>query len=113
MLSERGADLRRSILASVKRPSRYTGGEWGSGPVKSSDSDVVRVCYAFPDVYEVGMSYLGYQILYGLTKTLPFAECLYKPYHQCRVLLHLSDGENVDKIYKRLDSPWCALLIQV
>ena len=82
MLSERGADLRRSILASVKRPSRYTGGEWGSGPVKSSDSDVVRVCYAFPDVYEVGMSYLGYQILYGLTKTLPFADAerVYTPW---------------------------------
>jgi len=74
MLSERGADPRRAILASVKRPSRYTGGEWGSGPVKSPDSDLVRVCYAFPDVYEVGMSYLGYQILYGLTKTLPFAD---------------------------------------
>ncbi len=82
MLSEREADLRRSILASVKRPSRYTGGEWGSGPVKSSDSDVVRVCYAFPDVYEVGMSYLGYQILYGLTKTLPFADAerVYAPW---------------------------------
>ena len=82
MLSERGADPRRAILASVKRPSRYTGGEWGSGPVKSPDSDLVRVCYAFPDVYEVGMSYLGYQILYGLTKTLPFADAerVYTPW---------------------------------
>ena len=82
MLSEKGADPRRSILASVKRPSRYTGGEWGSGPVKSSNQDVVRVCYAFPDVYEVGMSYLGYQILYGLTKSLPFADAerVYTPW---------------------------------
>lgn len=54
----------------------------GSGPVKSPDSDLVRVCYAFPDVYEVGMSYLGYQILYGLTKTLPFADAerVYTPW---------------------------------
>ena len=74
MLQENGTDPRRAILASVKRPSRYTGGEWGSGPVKSSDQDPVRVCYAFPDVYEVGMSYLGYQILYGLTRSLPFAD---------------------------------------
>ena len=82
MLSEKGADPRRSILASVKRPSRYTGGEWGSGPVKSSDQDAVRVCYAFPDVYEVGMSYLGYQILYGLTKSLPYADAerVYTPW---------------------------------
>ena len=73
---------RRAILASVKRPSRYTGGEWGSGPVKSSDQDPVRVCYAFPDVYEVGMSYLGYQILYGLTRSLPFADAerVYAPW---------------------------------
>ena len=82
MSSERGIDPRRSILASVKRPSRYTGGEWGSGPVKSSDSGLVRVCYAFPDVYEVGMSYVGYQILYGLTKSLPYADAerVYTPW---------------------------------
>lgn len=82
MISERGTDPRRSILASVKRPSRYTGGEWGSGPVKSSDSELVRVCYAFPDVYEVGMSYVGYQILYGLTKALSYADAerVYTPW---------------------------------
>lgn len=82
MLQENGTDPRRAILASVKRPSRYTGGEWGSGPVKSSDQDPVRVCYAFPDVYEVGMSYLGYQILYGLTRSLPFADAerVYAPW---------------------------------
>jgi radical SAM superfamily enzyme YgiQ (UPF0313 family) len=32
------------------------------------------MCLAFPDVYEVGMSYLGYQILYPLIKTLGFAD---------------------------------------
>ena len=82
MLQENGTDPRRAILASVKRPSRYTGGEWGSGPVKSSDQDPVRVCYAFPDVYEVGMSYLGYQILYGLTRSLPCADAerVYAPW---------------------------------
>ncbi len=68
----KGADPKRALLASVKRPSRYTGGEWGSIPAKETAS--VRVCYAFPDVYEVGMSYLGYQILYELTKSLPYAD---------------------------------------
>ena len=63
----------RSLLSVVKRPSRYIGGEWGSGPVKEG-KDILRVCYAFPDLYEVGMSYLGYQILYALTKSLPFAD---------------------------------------
>lgn len=74
-------DPRRMILASVKRPSRYIGCEWGSGPVKDG-SGILRVCYAFPDLYEVGMSYLGFQILYGLTKSLDFADAerVYAPW---------------------------------
>ena len=71
----------RVLLSSVKHPSRYIGGEWGSGPVKEG-RDIVRVCYAFPDVYEVGMSYLGFQILYPLTKSLPYADAerVYAPW---------------------------------
>lgn len=64
-----------SLLTKVKRPGRYVGGEWGSLPLKDiSDSRIVNVCLAFPDVYEVGMSYLGYQILYSMIKTLDYAE---------------------------------------
>ena len=74
-------DSRRSLLACVKRPSRYVGGEWGSGPVKDG-SGILRVCYAFLDLYEVGMSYLGYQILYSLTKSLNYADAerVYAPW---------------------------------
>ncbi|MCL2684514.1 MAG: TIGR03960 family B12-binding radical SAM protein [Synergistaceae bacterium] len=63
------------LLASVKRPGRYTGGEWGSF-IKNipNEEHAVRICLAFPDVYEVGMSYLGYQILYSLIKTLDCAD---------------------------------------
>ena len=73
MPTQSGGEAIRSLLSVVKRPSRYIGGEWGSGPVKEG-ADILRVCYAFPDLYEVGMSYLGYQILYALTKALPFAD---------------------------------------
>lgn len=71
----------RKLLSSVKRPSRYIGGEWGSGPVKEGDG-LVRICYAFPDLYDVGMSYLGFQILYPLTKSLPYADAerVYTPW---------------------------------
>ena len=63
------------LLASVKRPGRYTGGEWGSFVKNMPDEKrAVRICLAFPDVYEVGMSYLGYQILYSLIKTLDYAD---------------------------------------
>ncbi|MDR3076179.1 MAG: radical SAM protein [Synergistaceae bacterium] len=63
------------LLASVKRPGRYSGGEWGAFFKDNTDgARIARICLAFPDVYEVGMSYLGYQILYPLVKTLDYAD---------------------------------------
>jgi radical SAM family uncharacterized protein/radical SAM-linked protein len=53
------------ILRRVERPARYTGGEWNA-KLKDPDRVDVRVALAFPDVYEVGMSYLGQKILYAL-----------------------------------------------
>ena len=75
------ADSLRSILSGVKRPSRYVGGEWGTFSGQKS-KDPLQVCYAFPDLYEVGMSYLGYQILYSLTKTFDYVnvERVYSPW---------------------------------
>lgn len=62
------ADRRWTLWNKVKRPSRYIGGEWGAAVPK--DSETIRFCLAFPDVYEVGMSFVGYQILYGLLRDL-------------------------------------------
>ncbi|MDR1943627.1 MAG: radical SAM protein, partial [Synergistaceae bacterium] len=63
------------LLTKTKRPVRYAGGEWGSFVRKDDIANrLVRVCLAFPDVYEVGMSYLGFQILYSLIKTLDYAD---------------------------------------
>ncbi len=67
-------DVLWPLLASVKRGARYGGGEWGTLPSKSEALRPVRLCLAFPDVYEVGMSYLGFQILYRLVKSLPYAD---------------------------------------
>lgn len=53
----------KDCLSLVSRPSRYIGREWNT-PFKDWDRAVVRVCLAYPDTYEVGMSYLGYKILY-------------------------------------------------
>lgn len=82
-----------SLLAGVKHPSRYIGREWGSGTPKESTSEMVRVCYAFPDLYEVGMSYLGYQILYELTKSLPYADAerVYTPWPDMEAALRRSN----------------------
>ncbi len=58
-------ELTIDILSSVQKPARYTGGEFGS-IIKPADETEVTVALAFPDVYEVGMSYLGFKILYHL-----------------------------------------------
>lgn len=58
-------DLTIDILSSVQKPARYTGGEFGS-IVKPAAEVEATVALAFPDVYEVGMSYLGFKILYHL-----------------------------------------------
>ncbi|MDR3230850.1 MAG: TIGR03960 family B12-binding radical SAM protein [Synergistaceae bacterium] len=52
------------LLAQVSRPSRYSGSEWRfRRPDRGSDENALSVCLAFPDVYEIGMSYYGFQIL--------------------------------------------------
>ena len=55
----------REILASVAKPFRYLGGEVGS-KARPWDEAGVRVCLAFPEVYEIGMSHLGLSILYDI-----------------------------------------------
>ncbi len=53
------------LLLQVQKPARYIGGEWNAVK-KEWTSDKVKVLLAFPEVYEVGMSYLGLKILYGI-----------------------------------------------
>jgi radical SAM family uncharacterized protein/radical SAM-linked protein len=56
------------LISRVTHPSRYLGGEINS--IKKDLSQVsFTICLAFPDVYEIGMSHLGLQILYHLLNT--------------------------------------------
>ena len=57
--------LEEEILPNVRKPLRYLGNEYN---VVKKDWKAVKLrsLFAFPDVYEVGMSHLGLQILYGL-----------------------------------------------
>lgn len=53
------------ILMSIEKPARYIGGEINH--VKKNPDDVdIRFAMCFPDVYEIGMSHLGIQILYDM-----------------------------------------------
>ncbi|MCL5271407.1 MAG: radical SAM protein, partial [bacterium] len=51
------------FLLQVEKPARYVGGEFNQ--IVKVERDVkARCCLAFPDVYEIGMSYHGFRILY-------------------------------------------------
>jgi len=53
------------ILKQVEKPGRYIGGEVNS--VKKDHTDLgAKMAFCFPDLYEIGMSYLGMQILYNV-----------------------------------------------
>lgn len=53
------------MLRKVEKPARYTGGEVNSVK-KDPEQASVRFGFAFPDTYEIGMSYMGMQILYNI-----------------------------------------------
>ena len=57
--------LSDKILLTVEKPARYIGNEVNS-VVKEPGNGVVRFAMCFPDVYEIGMSHLGIQILYDM-----------------------------------------------
>ena len=53
------------LLAHVKKPSRYVGNEFNVFR-KDWDSAALRIVFVFPDLYEIGMSHHGLQILYSV-----------------------------------------------
>src|SRR5258708_6011033 len=70
-----------SFVHKVQKPARYLGGEQGARP-KDWASVRARVCLAFPDVYDIGMSHLGFKILYKILNDDPrtLAERCYTPW---------------------------------
>ena len=57
--------LSDEILLQIQQPARYIGGEINE-VVKDPKKVDVRFAMCFPDVYEIGMSHLGIQILYSM-----------------------------------------------
>ena len=69
------------LLKGIQKPGRYTGGEWNS--IRKDPSKVkARIALIFPDLYEIGMSYLGQKILYADINAHPdyAAERVYAPW---------------------------------
>jgi len=69
------------VLLSVQKPARYVGGEFNS-VAKDWESVAFRAAMAFPDIYDLGMSNLGWMILYGLINDQPdmFADRVFSPW---------------------------------
>ncbi len=57
--------LSDEILLKIEKPARYIGNEVNSVN-KNKDEVDIRFAMCFPDVYEIGMSHLGIQILYDM-----------------------------------------------
>jgi len=62
------------ILPLVQKPARYVGGEFGQ-VVKNPADICVRLGLCFPDTYEIAMSNLGLQILYGVFNEMEKVWC--------------------------------------
>lgn len=58
----------------VLKPARYLGGEY-QAVTKPRDSVDVRICLAFPEIYDIGMSHLGTKILYSILNKHPRIAC--------------------------------------
>lgn len=73
--------IEKEFLPYVNKPGRYTGNEYNVVR-KELNSLEVRVALAFPEIYELGMSYVGYDILYHILNSQPdvWAERVYAPW---------------------------------
>ncbi|MDA3871964.1 MAG: TIGR03960 family B12-binding radical SAM protein [Candidatus Marinimicrobia bacterium] len=80
------------ILSQVRKPGRYCGGEFNM--IKKDHNKVdVKICLIYPDVYDIGMSFYGYQLLYNLVnaKKSFVAERSYSPWFDMEELMRLEN----------------------
>lgn len=90
--------LKDEILMKIEKPARYIGNEINS-VVKNKDEVDIRFAMCFPDVYEIGMSHLGIQILYDMfnRRADVWCERVYSPW------------TDLDKIMRQENIPLFAL----
>lgn len=90
--------LSDEILLTVEKPARYIGNEINMVEKDLNDIDI-RFCMCFPDVYEIGMSHLGIQILYDMfnKREDTYCERVYSPW------------VDLDKIMREQNIPLFAL----
>jgi radical SAM family uncharacterized protein len=80
------------ILLKVQKPGRYVGGELNA-VIKDWDEIETKVAFIFPDIYDIGISNLGLQILYDLVNQRgdALAERAYAPWVDMEALMRSGD----------------------
>ena len=80
--------LTDEALLTIEKPERYIGNEVNS-VVKDKGQIDIRFAFCFPDVYEIGMSHLGIQILYGMFNSYSDVWCerVYSPWMDMDALM--------------------------
>ncbi len=80
MMHQLSEKIKKNLLPLVMKPGRYVGNELGA--IKKDHQGKLKVALAFPDVYEIGMSYLGFAILYHIINRRPdwVAERVFAPW---------------------------------
>lgn len=80
--------LSDEILMKIDKPARYIGNELNSVK-KEKDQVAIRIVMCFPDVYEIGMSHLGIQILYDMFNRREDVWCerVYSPWPDLHAVL--------------------------
>lgn len=84
--------LKSKLLENVEKPGRYIGKEYNE-VVKEEQNSLIKVALAFPDLYEIGMSYLGYKILYEIInkRVDAAAERVFLPAKDMEILMKKED----------------------
>ena len=90
--------LSDEILMTIEKPARYIGGEVNA-VMKDKEKVDIRFAMCFPDVYEIGMSHLGIQILYDMfnKREDTWCERVYSPWN------------DMDKVMREQQIPLFAL----
>ncbi|MCI0499566.1 MAG: TIGR03960 family B12-binding radical SAM protein [Planctomycetales bacterium] len=80
--------MARQFLPFVRKPARYIGGEVNQSRKDLNRCDV-RVVLCFPDIYEIGMSYLGLEVLYAVINGIDgaAAERVFAPWFEAEEVL--------------------------
>ena len=80
--------LSDEILMQIEKPARYIGNELNS-IVKDKNTIDIRVAMVFPDVYDIGMSHLGIQILYDMfnRREDTWCERVYSPWPDLHAIM--------------------------